>query len=89
MPLQIRRGTDAERIAMTQKLTPGELLWVTDAKKLYVGDGTTASSILPPVTGFNAEDAQSFASSLTVSLRSLHRHWKPACRSYNREGVWS
>jgi hypothetical protein len=61
MPLQIRRGTDAERIAMTQKLTPGELLWVTDAKKLYVGDGTTASSILPPVTGFNAEDAQDAA----------------------------
>lgn len=57
MPLQIRRGTDAERIAMTTKLANGEILWVTDQKKLYIGDGTTASSSLVPVTGFNAEDA--------------------------------
>lgn len=57
MPLQIRRGTDAERIAMTTKLANGEILWVTDQKKLYIGDGTTASSTLVPVTGFNAEDA--------------------------------
>lgn len=57
MPLQIRRGTDAERNAMTTKLANGEILWVTDDKKLYIGDGTTASSALVPVTGFNAEDA--------------------------------
>lgn len=57
MPLQIRRGTDAERIAMTERLATGELLWVTDQKKLYIGDGTTASSSLTAVTGFNAEDA--------------------------------
>lgn len=57
MPLQIRRGTDAERNAMTTRLANGEVLWVTDAKKLYIGDGTTASSALVPVTGFNAEDA--------------------------------
>ena len=44
MPLQIRRGTEAERLAMVPKLANGELLWITDAKKLYVGDGVLASS---------------------------------------------
>jgi len=64
MPLQIRRGTEAERIAMVPKLANGELLWITDAKKLYIGDGTTSSSVLPPVTGFTAEDAQDQAAAL-------------------------
>jgi hypothetical protein len=49
---------------MVPKLANGELLWITNAKKLYIGDGTTASSLLEPVTGFNAEDAQDAAASL-------------------------
>jgi hypothetical protein len=49
---------------MVPKLANGELLWITDAKKLYIGDGTTASSLLPPVTGFTAEDAQDQAAAL-------------------------
>lgn len=57
MPLQIRRGTDAERNAMTTPLATGELLWVTNTKRLFIGDGTTASGALVPVTGFTAEDA--------------------------------
>ena len=64
MPLQIRRGTEAERIAMVPRLANGELLWTTDGKKLYVGDGTTASSLLAPVSGFNTEDAQDAVSTL-------------------------
>jgi cytoskeletal protein CcmA (bactofilin family) len=38
MALRIRRGTDAER----QSITPaaGELIYTTDTKALYVGDGT-------------------------------------------------
>jgi len=64
MPLQIRRGTNAERNTMVPKLANGELLWITDDKKLYIGDGTTASSALVPVTGFNAEDAQDAAALL-------------------------
>jgi hypothetical protein len=64
MPLQIRRGTNAEKNAMSQKLSSGELLWVTDDKKLYIGDGITASSALAPVSGFNAEDAQDAAALL-------------------------
>ena len=39
MALRLRRGTDAER----QTITPqeGELIYTTDTKELYVGDGTT------------------------------------------------
>lgn len=40
MALQIRRGTDAERLAITP--LAGELIYTTDTKKLYVGDGVTA-----------------------------------------------
>ena len=39
MALQIRRGTDAERTGITP--IAGELIFTTDTKKLYVGDGTT------------------------------------------------
>lgn len=40
MTLKIRRGTDTER----QTITPaeGEIIYTTDTKKIYVGDGTTA-----------------------------------------------
>jgi hypothetical protein len=43
MALQIRRGTNAER----QLFTPlqGELVFTTDTKKLYVGDGSTAGGV--------------------------------------------
>lgn len=41
MPLQIRRGTEAERQSLTSVngLVVGELLYVTDDRKLYVGTG--------------------------------------------------
>ena len=44
MPLQIRRGTDAERLG---SFTPaeGELIYTTDTKKLYVGDGATVGGV--------------------------------------------
>jgi hypothetical protein len=64
MPLQIRRGTEAERLAMTQRLAAGELLWITNEQKLYIGDGTTATPALLPVTGFTSGDAQDAAASL-------------------------
>ena len=40
MALQIRRGTEAQRAVLTG--VDGELLYTTDTKKLYVGDGVTA-----------------------------------------------
>ena len=43
MALQIRRGTDAQR----QGITPlaGELIFTTDTKKLFVGDGSTVGGV--------------------------------------------
>ncbi len=40
MALQVRRGTNAERLGITP--AEGELIYTTDTKQLYVGDGTTA-----------------------------------------------
>ena len=40
MALQVRRGTNAERLGITP--AEGELLYTTDTKQLYIGDGTTA-----------------------------------------------
>ena len=62
MPLQIRRGTDAERLAMTQPLAQGELLYVTNAQRLYIGNGTTLGGV--QITGYNDEDAQDAAALL-------------------------
>jgi len=44
MALKLRRGTDAER----QTITPaaGELIYTTDLKEIWVGDGTTQGGIL-------------------------------------------
>lgn len=39
MALKLRRGTDAERTAVTPAV--GELVYTTDTKKVYVGDGST------------------------------------------------
>jgi hypothetical protein len=50
MPLQIRRGTEAERLAMTQPLASGELLYVTNEQILYIGDGATLGGI--QITGY-------------------------------------
>ena len=43
MALQIRRGTNVERMLITP--VQGELIYTTDTKKLYVGDGVTVGGI--------------------------------------------
>lgn len=43
MALQVRRGTNAERLAVTP--LAGELIFTTDTKQLYVGDGSTVGGI--------------------------------------------
>jgi len=54
MALRLRRGTDAERLLITP--VEGELIYTTDTKKLYAGDGTTAGGNL--VTGSGAGTSQ-------------------------------
>ena len=51
MSLQIRRGTEAQRSAITFDL--GEIVYTTDSKKLYVGDGGTpgGNNILSTAAG--------------------------------------
>lgn len=44
MALRLRRGTDAERLLVTP--LQGELIYATDTKKLYVGDGATLGGVL-------------------------------------------
>ena len=47
--IQVRRGTDAERLTVT--LDQGEPCWVTDKKRLYLGDGVTVGGVLMnPIT---------------------------------------
>ena len=43
MSLQIRRGTEGQRAGITFDL--GELVYTTDSKKLYIGDGGTVGGI--------------------------------------------
>ena len=43
MPLRLRRGTDAERLTITP--AEGELIYTTDLKRVYVGDGTTVGGV--------------------------------------------
>jgi hypothetical protein len=62
MPLQIRRGTDAERRAMAQPLAQGELLYVTDDQRLYIGNGSTLGGV--QITGYRDEDAQDAAAAI-------------------------
>ena len=44
MALRLRRGTDAERLTITP--LQGEMIYTTDTKKLYVGDGATQGGVL-------------------------------------------
>jgi len=47
MPLQFRKGTDAQRAAVT--FSQAEPVWTTDLHQLWIGDGTTPGGIL--ITG--------------------------------------
>ena len=62
MPLQVRRGTDVERLAMTQPLATGELLYVTNEQKLYIGNGSTLGGI--QITGYTDGDAKDAAAEI-------------------------
>jgi trimeric autotransporter adhesin len=49
MSLKLRRGTNAERLAFTPEV--GELIYTTDSKQLYAGDGTTVGGTLVSYAG--------------------------------------
>ena len=57
MALQVRRGTNAERLGITPAI--GELIYVTDTKALYIGDGSTVGGTTSSAGTINSilEDA--------------------------------
>jgi hypothetical protein len=54
MPLQIRRGTTAERLSITP--LPGELILDTDLNTVFIGNGSTIGGV-SALTGITSEDA--------------------------------
>jgi hypothetical protein len=69
MALQIRRGTDTQRQALSGVNTPiaGELLYSTDNKKLHIGDGTTTGGTSIGYFGSVAVSGQSTIKSTGVN----------------------
>lgn len=63
MPLQIRRGTTAQRLSITP--LPGELIYDTTTGQIFVGNGSTAGGVV--TTGVSLEDARDAAASLLTS----------------------
>jgi hypothetical protein len=63
MPLQIRRGTTAQRLLITP--LPGELIYDTTTGQIFVGNGSTAGGAT--TTGISTEDAQDAAAGLFTS----------------------
>lgn len=62
MALKLRRGTEANRTSITP--AEGELIYITDTKKLYSGDGTTAGGVL--VTGGGGADIPGITDNTTA-----------------------
>lgn len=54
MSLKLRRGTDAQRVVITP--AEGELIYTTDTKKLYVGDGSTSGGVAVDTSGSGITD---------------------------------
>lgn len=63
MPLQIRRGSTAQRLTITP--LAGELIYDTTTGQLYVGDGATAGGTT--TTGISLEDARDAAAAIFTS----------------------
>ncbi len=62
MPLQIRRGTNSQRLAMTEPLASGELLYTTDTGSLYIGNGTSLGGV--PLSNLTPGDIKDLSASI-------------------------
>ena len=71
MPLQIRRGTEAERQLLATVPQEGELIYITNTQQLFVGDGTNLLKDISPITGYTDENAvDAVGSALTGGTHS-------------------
>lgn len=69
MSLKIRRGTNTERLQITP--AEGELIYTTDTKNLYIGDGSTVGGRLTNGIGYTGSvpnGPAGYTGSLTGSL---------------------
>jgi hypothetical protein len=65
MPLQVRRGTNAQRQAMGEPLASGELLYTTDTGTLYIGNGSTLGGV--PVANISSQDIKDISAGVFTS----------------------
>ena len=68
MALKLRRGTEANRTSITP--AEGEIIYVTDTKKLYVGDGTTPGGVLQGGSG-GGDSLTGITDNATASVLTL------------------
>lgn len=72
MPLQIRRGSTDERLALTPLI--GELVFDTTGSAVYIGDGVTPGGL--PVTSFSTSDARNVTAQMflgqSLADNSIH-----------------
>ena len=88
MALRLRRGTDSER----QLITPaaGELIYTTDTKLLYVGDGTTAggttAGAATTLNALNDTDLTGKSNGDVLQWNSTSSRWEAASKDGVVEG---
>ena len=69
MALKLRRGTEAERV--TAFVDIGEIVYVTDTKKLFVGDGATTGGILVGPTALSTETSPLLGGNLNLNGNNI------------------
>ena len=70
MALQIRRGTDAQR--QTIRFNSGELVYTTDYKDLFVGDGSTNGGVrIAPIKTINGLEGDLAQGALTLTTDQI------------------
>ena len=70
MALQIRKGTDSQRQAIAFK--SGELVYTTDYKDLFVGDGTTLGGIrIAPIKSINGLAGSAATGAVTLNSDNI------------------
>ena len=88
MSLKLRRGLESQRTTLTP--AEGEIIYTTDTKVLYVGDGTTpgGNSVSAPVTSVN-----NFVGSVQLTADNIPESGSPSNKYFTDEraqdAVWS
>ena len=79
MPLQFRRGTNAQRLTITP--SAGEPIWTTNTNRLYVGDGVTPGGVAVEVP------LPSTGTFVSLTVTNLHFSGDPV--GVNQTTAWT